>query len=57
MSKASVGRIIAALRRPRRPGASGAEAGVDYFARSVTHHGALIRALIVSLAPAADAAG
>src|SRR2546425_10786375 len=42
--------------RPRRPGACGAEAGVDSCARSVTNHGALPRVLVVSLAPAADGA-
>jgi len=44
------------LRWPGRPGAVGAEAGVDSCARSVTHHGALPRVLVVSLAPATHAA-
>src|SRR5216683_3648905 len=43
--------------RPGRPGAYGAEASVASCARSVTHlHDALPRVLVVSLAPAADAA-
>src|SRR6267143_6391598 len=45
------------LRWPSRPGAYGAEAGVASCARSVTHlRDALPRVLVVSLAPAVDAA-
>ncbi len=50
-------RKFLASSRPSRPGAFGAEAGVDSCARSVTHlRDALPRVLVVSLAPAADAA-
>src|SRR5215467_10015683 len=45
------------LRWPERPGALGAEAFVDFCARSVTHpRDALPCVLVVSSAPAADAA-
>src|SRR5438270_7870035 len=48
---------LLASSRPRRPGACSAEACVDSCARSVTHlRDALPRVLVVSLAPAADAA-
>ena len=45
------------MHRPSRPGAYGAEAGVAFCARSVTHlRDAFPHVLVGSLAPAAEAA-